>query len=854
MSVLTILLVCKIDFVTGFIHAVDGERDPVNLLKLFHMVPKLANTSPAAVSSVSEELFEVISVYFPISFNPPADDPRGITSAQLTLGLQASLACHPSLASYVIPFLLEKLSSALIETKITTLEALAECVEQFGEVSTRMFVTEIWTYIRTEVLRSGNLDVIHSALEAIKIIAGTVCNTPNSTQNQTNMEGLIKPALTEVRSPESKFSTLYGRMLYSLCSAAPEICDAVCFRMLQELSVTLYEADTRDKKSGVLVMSTQLLEALNEQMKVKPLASIKYVSVLWDSVSSIINDKSLRGELIEVLSRFALFPDIVNNNILFNMIIEALLDEEKAVVTEAIKHVQWIYKFNESVVQDGILNRLLEDNYFENNFTSIVMVLTQIGSTCPNLSPYITERLFDGLSRKFHDIDISSRDVILATMNIVTDKANIQPKQSLQYLKTLIGLIVESYINNNHSPLLSSTVSLIGRLVQTLYRDLPVPEQQQLLDDLVSLVLESKVELFSVTAMPIDNFTPLEPTAEAYLDFIIVFSALFVATRQEVVVSNVKVLADRLSNLCIHTAVSEDVSQAAAQCLASIINKTSNINDETSVYILNDLIEGRIVKVAISSQAELYQRVKSVNALGWILNALTLRGAKWSGALSTVLFTLLNDPQQVVSRSAADAFNIIISDHELVLHKKTHAKVAVLYKQKFFSTNINGLLQSMNQAKEQQSANEGSILFAVAHLIHNVPKVIIIGEVERLFPLVLNILSTDTIDIDNKDLIIAALKTTETLLTEAKEPMTKYLSTITPILLKLSTEKLSMHIRVHALQCIAVLSSYPFQAIFPIKQAIINGLEKTLDDPKRNVRKLAVTVRNEWFVLSKMEQ
>ena len=165
--------------------------------------------------------------------------------------------------------------------------------------------------------------------------------------------------------------------------------------------------------------------------------------------------------------------------------------------------------------------------------------------------------------------------------------------------------------------------------------------------------------------------------------------------------------------------------------------------------------------------------------------------------------------------------------------------------------NISGLLESMRKAKGERSQNEGSILFAIAHLIHNVPKTVILGEVERLFPLVISVLSTETIDISNRELIVAALKTTETLLTEAKEQMASYIGSIIPVLLRLTRERSSVRVRMAAVDCLSHMTDYPFHQIFVHKQIIINGLEKALDDPKRHVRRAAVRVRNEWFVLAK---
>lgn len=60
----------------------------------------------------AEELVDVLSCYFPVVFTPPPNDPHGITQAMLASRLLAPLTASPVLAPYVIPLILEKLSSS----------------------------------------------------------------------------------------------------------------------------------------------------------------------------------------------------------------------------------------------------------------------------------------------------------------------------------------------------------------------------------------------------------------------------------------------------------------------------------------------------------------------------------------------------------------------------------------------------------------------------------------------------------------------------------------------------------------------------------------------------------------------
>ncbi|OXA50314.1 MMS19 nucleotide excision repair protein [Folsomia candida] len=56
------------DFVVNFLQAMDGEKDPRNLLLLFQMMPHVISTFD--LGPFLEDFFEILSCYFPIDFSP----------------------------------------------------------------------------------------------------------------------------------------------------------------------------------------------------------------------------------------------------------------------------------------------------------------------------------------------------------------------------------------------------------------------------------------------------------------------------------------------------------------------------------------------------------------------------------------------------------------------------------------------------------------------------------------------------------------------------------------------------------------------------------------------------------------
>lgn len=72
-------------------------------------------------SQYLEELFDNVSCYFPINFNPPKNDPLGIKPEQLKLLIEECMTASHKLAGHFIPFLLEKMTAQAVSTKLESL-------------------------------------------------------------------------------------------------------------------------------------------------------------------------------------------------------------------------------------------------------------------------------------------------------------------------------------------------------------------------------------------------------------------------------------------------------------------------------------------------------------------------------------------------------------------------------------------------------------------------------------------------------------------------------------------------------------------------------------------------------------
>lgn len=121
------LLAMGADFVYGFISSMDGERDPRLLVTLFEFIPKFLQTFQ--LGHLTDEMFDIIACYFPIDFNPMANDPTQITRNALAEKLSDCMCAKEGFAEECINLLAEKLESELKVAKLDSILVLVGFVD-----------------------------------------------------------------------------------------------------------------------------------------------------------------------------------------------------------------------------------------------------------------------------------------------------------------------------------------------------------------------------------------------------------------------------------------------------------------------------------------------------------------------------------------------------------------------------------------------------------------------------------------------------------------------------------------------------------------------------------------------------
>ncbi|KAG8771304.1 hypothetical protein FRC12_003699 [Ceratobasidium sp. 428] len=136
-------------FLPKYIQLAEGEKDPRNLLVAFNIAKILS--LEFNITAHVDDLFDIVSCYFPISFEPPPNNPYGITAEDLKSSLRECLSASPRFGPLALPFFLEKLSATSPQTKRDTLKTLGICLPVYGPTVAKSFAPQMWSSFKLEV-------------------------------------------------------------------------------------------------------------------------------------------------------------------------------------------------------------------------------------------------------------------------------------------------------------------------------------------------------------------------------------------------------------------------------------------------------------------------------------------------------------------------------------------------------------------------------------------------------------------------------------------------------------------------------------------------------------------------------
>uniref|UniRef100_A0A8D0CK41 MMS19 nucleotide excision repair protein n=1 Tax=Scleropages formosus TaxID=113540 RepID=A0A8D0CK41_SCLFO len=211
------------DFVFGFVQAMDGERDPRNLLLAFQIARNILHRG-YELGSFTEELFEVTSCYFPIDFSPPPNDPHGITQQELILALRAVLTGTVCFAEFLLPLVIEKLDSDIQSAKLDSLQTLAACASMYGYRELKEFLPGLWSSLRREVFQTASEKVESAGLSSLRAITSCLSRSILSSDGDDALRVFLDLIIQDCRhhlcEPDLKLVWPSAKLLQAAASAS----------------------------------------------------------------------------------------------------------------------------------------------------------------------------------------------------------------------------------------------------------------------------------------------------------------------------------------------------------------------------------------------------------------------------------------------------------------------------------------------------------------------------------------------------------------------------------------------------------------------------------------------------------
>ena len=328
------------DFVLGYIQAVDGERDPRNLLLCFeNSYTVLTNLD---FTLFIEDFFEVLSCYFPVEFSPPKDNPFGITRQDLVDKLHRCLSCTPLFGPYSIALYVEKLSSDMAEAKLDALSLFTECFHMYNN-EIQLFATDIWMCIRRDFLFGEDIVLKSKYKEFISRYIDCLSKETNAESLNSIMDSFIKACLQSLKDPDLSIAVQCGQLIDLFANKSTLINDQLLKSALVPLETTILKDASASQRSTLLVFVQNVLcidpSKLSSDIQVTYLGFVsKLSSILYESLQGDQNMELTEASLL-CLMRVMRYNDLfkVDPDIMCDHFFSMLFNEIKNCSSDILK-------------------------------------------------------------------------------------------------------------------------------------------------------------------------------------------------------------------------------------------------------------------------------------------------------------------------------------------------------------------------------------------------------------------------------------------------------------------------------------------------------------------------------------
>ncbi|KAF7410203.1 hypothetical protein HZH68_004584 [Vespula germanica] len=787
------------EFVYGVISSIDGERDPRNLMLLFDILPNFIKEFP--LGHLAEEMFDVISCYFPIDFNPVGSDVIGITREDLAESLAPCLYATPEFTEFCIPLISDKLSSNLKVAKLDSLDLLCKGAYVFGVNGLEPYLSELWPIIRKEVMPGGDPEIKNATLKTLAALIEVI------SADEKVHETFIEKILTDTKTSLCDVQLSLFRPAENLLESVAMVNKQTCIYVLRVIvPICLGQYSTKN----TLMDKVIIMDALNNFMKISSDLgfSIKNVPELtWTDIPQLYFDElskqsiELRIKILVGLTIQRAYLKETHRILLYDTIcneIDTGCEEMRNICHTCLAAFANLYP-------DEVLVLVQEKLQIDKDDIDVKIKIRRLQALSiiakiPELANEILPKVLaigNSLNSEISLAALKCIHKLISTRNSTSD---------IQYFLYNECNIVDKLISFTTN-ISADKLSLISSICQCIVRSLSVEDQQIITDKYIATITHNTCE-----------------------NVVTVIISLLISLRQEVKLTLDDSLLESLYNLAINS--SNSITRTmSCQLLSVVLNKMNNTEHfKNSLIYLQEKI-----KKNLESTSNVNIKKATVILHIWLTKAAVTKGScNLSQDCLNILTEMLKHNE--VGEYVAQEYKTLTCKMEDTLTSENFCNIKIFYKQRVFQH----LLQQNNSFFNNSRQN---YLIALIYLIEEMPSELLYMHLSELVFLLIESLS-----LDNGQLVLSALIVLKLLLDTKNEIFADKMQCFIPKLLELSTYKL-MDIRITALDCLTNYTNYSAVLVNVYKPNVLEKLKMVLDDKKRLVRKAAVKARTRWFLV-----
>lgn len=783
------------------------------------------------------------------------------------------------------------------------LKTLLACAKVYDAGTMSLYSIALWDSLKFEVLSAQEPELADETLLVLRAIAACLTTSPQMPPTASPLVQYIRPITKEciehLQEPAQRQAKASGDILKSVSSANLMTFNLIAKSVIAPI-ITIYQSTSEiAKHRALLEVLSQLLDSAMEifgSWNSKDVAveagnplevfSEKLQEIFSQALMSTVKEEvSFRVAAARGLQRLALVRSVLQENEI-GMIIQYLnelvlhgesygRDDLRRTAMEGLAEIS---KQRPRLIMDITFPAFmaqLPDTDAEaevrGNYHTTLEALAEIS---------IEKQLFETLVRRLLnklDILLITNNVnspkytaaLLSTLLFVMERRNLQDDANIQnyYDRVVVGLVSRATkaadANVNLTALNDVAVlDILGRLSNLIIRQSTLENQvlasanvydlfsfESGLEKLSEAVNSSMLERIWILSTWALAAIPREPRG-AFLEtahITTIISKLLTVLKNDIGMVAFIAISRQLA-LCINKHLPASELEVAYGQLSTLYHNLSSINRQ------------ELGKEEADSQKDM---IRTVRTIFTISKALVLRIAPNSNAILRDLVSLLDSSKYPLSinQTASPSFAGLLAS-DLVLCKVNGAQIRLLAPQRIFQT-LTPLISSGFRSASQ-SAEKENCLIALSGVIATIASDIVIPELPTLLPLLLQ-----SLDLSDQIVKVATLETLAVVV--ARSPSALEESGHVPSLVKRLLKTASAWIlpkgsastqpagpdtpkaRQLAVRCLFLMpshikgSSSRTNPLLPLKQQVLHGLMRVLDDPKRDVRKEAVDARAAWL-------